>query len=467
MHRILIAILATAAFATAAAQTLTVWVWDINKPALESTIASFQEMHPGVDVVVEDIGNQNAYDRGLAGCAAGGFDLPDVYLVENGEAQVFWATFPDCFVDLRTLGAEELRGSFPEFKWTELMAGDAMYAIPYDSGPTAMFYRTDLYEQAGIDVAAIETWDDYIAAGQAMNAATDGAVKMGTVAKGADDEWFRMLANQAGCFYFDNDATAVTVAQPGCVQALDTLKKLYDADVLAVGGWSEQIQLFQNSSVASAFFGSWYGGVIQAEAPDQAGLWGVYLTPALEPGGVRASNLGGSALAVPASGRQRRTRVRLRRQRARRRRQPDRHPARLRPHPVAPDPARRPVPRRGRPLLRRSAGLGRDPRHARRRPGGRRQRLLPRGARGHDRRRQRLPRRQLRLRAGRARPRRAADRPGHRPADRPVNDRRRASHLGSPSAPLPRVARRRATRSRTESGAPPTAAPRRAEGAPA
>ncbi|MDF1522632.1 MAG: extracellular solute-binding protein [Trueperaceae bacterium] len=302
MHRILIAILATAAFATAAAQTLTVWVWDINKPALESTIESFQAMHPGVEVVVEDIGNQNAYDRGLAGCAAGGFDLPDVYLVENGEAQVFWATFPDCFVDLRTLGAEELRGSFPEFKWTELMAGDAMYAIPYDSGPTAMFYRRDLYEQAGIDVDAIETWDDYIAAGQAMNAATDGAVKMGTVAKGADDEWFRMLANQAGCFYFDNDATQVTVAQPGCVQALDTLKKLYDADVLAVGGWSEQIQLFQNSSVASAFFGSWYGGVIQAEAPDQSGLWGVYLTPALEPGGVRASNLGGSALAIPASG---------------------------------------------------------------------------------------------------------------------------------------------------------------------
>ena len=76
MHRILIAILATAAFATAAAQTLTVWVWDINKPALESTIASFQEMHPGVEVVVEDLGNQNVYDRGLAGCAAGGFDLP-------------------------------------------------------------------------------------------------------------------------------------------------------------------------------------------------------------------------------------------------------------------------------------------------------------------------------------------------------------------------------------------------------
>lgn len=303
MRRFLIATLALAIFGLAAAQTLTVWVWDINKPALESTIASFQAKHPGVQVVVEDVGNQNAYDRGLAGCAAGGFDLPDVYLVENNEAQVFWATFPDCFADLRAFGAEELKPLFPGFKWAELMAGDAIHAIPYDSGPTAMFYRRDLYEAAGINVAAIETWDDFIAAGQAMNAATGGTVKMGTVAKGADDEWFRMLANQAGCFYFDQDVTAVTVAQSGCVLALETLKKLYDADVLAVGGWVEQIQRVQNSVAASAFFGSWYGGVIQAEAPDQAGLWGVYLTPALEPGGVRASNLGGSALAVPASSR--------------------------------------------------------------------------------------------------------------------------------------------------------------------
>ena len=301
MRRILVTTLALAIFGLAAAQTLTVWVWDINKPALESTIESFQAMHPGVEVVVEDVGNQNAYDRGLAGCAAGGFDLPDVYLVENNEAQVFWATFPDCFADLRDFGAEDLKPLFPGFKWAELMSGEAIHAIPYDSGPTAMFYRRDLYDAAGINVAAIETWDDFIAAGQLMNAATDGAVKMGTVAKGADDEWFRMLANQAGCFYFDQDVTAVTVAQPGCALALETLKNLYDADVLAVGGWVEQIQRVQNSVAASAFFGSWYGGVIQAEAPDQAGLWGVYLTPALEPGGIRASNLGGSALAIPAS----------------------------------------------------------------------------------------------------------------------------------------------------------------------
>lgn len=301
MNRILAIIAAFALLGAAAAQTLTVWVWDINKPALESTIASFQEMHPGVEVVIEDLGNQNVYDRGLAGCAAGGLDMPDVYLVENNEAQVFWAQFPDCFLDLREFGAGELMPLFPEFKWAELSAGDAIHAIPYDAGPTAIFYRRDLYEQAGIDPDEIATWTDFMEAGQAMNEATDGEVKMGTVAKGSDDEWFRMLANQNGCFYFDNSGQTVTVNQPGCVQAMETMKMLWDADVLLPGDWGTQIQNFQTGREASAFFGSWYGGVIQSEAPDQAGLWGVYRTPAQGEGGVRASNLGGSALAVPAS----------------------------------------------------------------------------------------------------------------------------------------------------------------------
>lgn len=164
-----------------------------------------------------------------------------------------------------------------------------------------MFYRRDMYEEAGVDADAIETWDDFIAAGEAVLEATDGNVRMGTMARGADDEWFRMLANQQGCFYFNDAGTEVAVNQEGCVQALSKIGEMFDAGVLATGGWSEQISLFQGDRVASAMFGAWYEGTIRTNAPDQEGLWGVYPMPAFEPGGTRASNLGGSALAVPAS----------------------------------------------------------------------------------------------------------------------------------------------------------------------
>ncbi|GGS40265.1 ABC transporter substrate-binding protein [Deinococcus knuensis] len=293
--------LASAASAQSLSGTVTVWSWDAAAKALQSTIPSFNKKYPNVKVNVVDLGNQNVYDRGLAGCAAGGVDMPDVYSIENNEAEVFWARFPNCFVDLNTLGADKVAKNFPAFKWTELMVGNKRYAMPWDSGPVVIFYRRDLYQQAGVNPTAIKTWDDFIAAGKKVNAKFDGKVKMGIVGNGQDDEWFRMLANQNNCFYFDNAGTSVTVNKPGCVDALNTVKKLYDAQVVATGDWGGQITSFKSGKSASAMFGAWYEGTIRTNAPDQKGKWGVYPMPASKPGGVRAANLGGSALALPSS----------------------------------------------------------------------------------------------------------------------------------------------------------------------
>jgi lactose/L-arabinose transport system substrate-binding protein len=277
---------------------ITVMAWDIAAEALQGAVAGFNEQYPNVNVTVENLGNQQVFDRGLAGCAAGGSDLPDVYAVENNEAEVFWNRFPGCFTDLTTLGADELRAEFPDFKWTELTLGEQVFAIPWDSGPVVTYYRRDLYEEAGINPDEIETWDDFIAAGQRLDEATGAKMLWFDF---TDDGVWRQLANQNGCFYFDDAGESVTANQPGCVDAMETMKKLYDAGVVEIVDWNGAIQAINNGSLAGAVFGGWYVGTIQSSAPDQAGNWGVYEMPASEPGGVRAANLGGSALAIPAS----------------------------------------------------------------------------------------------------------------------------------------------------------------------
>ena len=277
---------------------ITVTAWDVAAEALQGVVAGFNEEYPNVQVTVENLGNQQVYDRGLAGCAAGGADLPDVYAVENNEAEVFWNRFPGCFTDLTTLGAAELRDQFPDFKWTELMLGEQVFAIPWDSGPVVTFYRRDLYEEAGISPDEIETWDDFIAAGQQLDEATGAKMLWFDF---SDDGVWRELANQNGCFYFDDAGESITVNQPGCVAAMETMKKLYDAEVVEIVDWNGAIQAIKNNTLAGAVFGGWYVGTIQSSAPEQAGNWGVYEMPASEAGGVRAANLGGSALAIPAS----------------------------------------------------------------------------------------------------------------------------------------------------------------------
>ena len=129
----------SAAPAFALSGEITIWSWNIAF-ALKATIAGFNKKYPDVKVTVEDIGNQPTFDKTLAGCAAGGAGLPDIISVENQKAEIFWNQFPDCFADLKTLGyTDKTAALFPDFKRVELEAGDKVYAMPWDSGPVAVF----------------------------------------------------------------------------------------------------------------------------------------------------------------------------------------------------------------------------------------------------------------------------------------------------------------------------------------
>ena len=281
---------------------ITAWSWNIAASSLEALITGFNAKYPDVTVKVEDLGNQQVFDRLLAGCAAGGTGLPDVVSIENHEAEIFWTQFPDCLTDLKTLGyTEEIASGFPQFKRTELENGDIAYAMPWDSGPAVMFYRRDPYEKAGVDPESIKTWDDFIAAGKKITEANPGVVMTQGDLNG-DTEWIRMMANEQGCSYFADDGQSITVNRPACVAALEKLKEIVDAGLMTAASWDEKIQANNAGTVASQLFGAWYEGTIRSTAPeDQAGKWGVYLMRSLTPDGGRAANIGGSSLAIPTS----------------------------------------------------------------------------------------------------------------------------------------------------------------------
>jgi lactose/L-arabinose transport system substrate-binding protein len=279
-----------------------VWSWNIAASSLESVIPAFNAKYPDVKVTVEDLGNQQVFDRTLAGCAAGGSGLPDVLSIENHEAEIFWAQFPDCFANLKDLGyTDEIAAGFPEFKRTELEVDGTAYAMPWDSGPVAVFYRRDFYEKAGVDPATIKTWDDFVAAGKKIMEANPG-VTMTNADLNGDTEWVRMIANSEGCGYFSSDGEAVTVNQPACVAALDVVKTMVDEGLVTAANWDEKIQNNNAGNVATQMYGGWYEGTIRSTAPeDQNGKWGVYEMPSMQADGAHAGNLGGSSLAIPAN----------------------------------------------------------------------------------------------------------------------------------------------------------------------
>ncbi|WP_156099104.1 extracellular solute-binding protein, partial [Anoxybacillus sp. KU2-6(11)] len=67
-------------------------------------------------------------------------------------------------VNLSEKGFDQYKDVFPTFKKDLTSVDGKFYAMPFDAGPTGMFYRTDLFEKAGIKAEDIETWDDFLAA---------------------------------------------------------------------------------------------------------------------------------------------------------------------------------------------------------------------------------------------------------------------------------------------------------------
>lgn len=268
---------------------------------MKSTIPGFNKQFPDIKITVEDLGNSQVFDKTLAACAAGGDGLPDIVSIENFEAEIFWSRFPDCFANLKELGyTPEIQAKFPDFKRTELEVGDVAYAMPWDSGPVAVFYRRDLYEKAGVDPSTISTWDDFIAAGKKISAANPGVV-MAQADFNGDSEWFRMIANEQGCGYYSTDGQNITINQPACVASLQKVKEMKDAGTLTAANWDEKIQANTAGKSASQLYGGWYEGTVRSTSPDLKGKWGVYKMPSLTADGPHAANLGGSSLAISAT----------------------------------------------------------------------------------------------------------------------------------------------------------------------
>ena len=280
---------------------ITVWGWNVAAKGLEETVASFQQKYPNVTVKVEDIGRTDVYDKLTTGLQAGGAGLPDVVQIESDRMDVYTATFPEGFVDL-TDRAGQYKDQFDPSKWAQSEVDGKIRSIPWDSGPTGLWYRADYFEQAGVDPASIETWEDLIAAGEQINAATKGEVKLLPVDIVADDALFRMMTNQLGaCCYFNADGK-INVTNEASLQALSTIKTMYDKGLIAnVSGWDGTVSATKNGDVATVPFGVWYSGTIIDQAPESSGNWDVMPLPAFEAGGNRAANLGGSTLAIPAS----------------------------------------------------------------------------------------------------------------------------------------------------------------------
>jgi ABC-type glycerol-3-phosphate transport system substrate-binding protein len=274
---------------------ITVLCWTSTIDALKIADQGFSKAFPDVQVNYVVKKPSDVYQTLQLDSAAGG-GFPDVSCIEDSHLAQF--------VKLGVLSdlTARLKPYVPKilaYKWNEVQAGGHYYAMPWDAGPMAVFYRRSIFKKAGINPASIETWDDYYKAALKLKRL---GVPIWLQSKAQNDaRFFEGLLWQQGTGYVDAKGNVVLDKDPRVLQTLLYLGKLWKAGVLGdLQEWTDPwYNAINGGQVATLPMAVWMGTFLKSWlAPKTAGDWGVFPLPSWGPGGAHSSNDGGSALAA-------------------------------------------------------------------------------------------------------------------------------------------------------------------------
>jgi N,N'-diacetylchitobiose transport system substrate-binding protein len=283
-----------------------VWLNGTDTPqeARDYLKTTFEADHPGSTLTIEEQSWDGLVDKLTTSLS--GSDSPDVVEVGNTQAPAF--TSAGAFMDLtdkyQDLGGDDL---LPGFVAVGTYDG-TFYAPPYYSGSRLVFYRKDMYRQAGLSVPA--TLDEYVQNG--MTLADENPGVSGIYFPGQD--WYNALPyiwENGGDIATQNDDGSWTAQldSDGSIAGLQQIQDvMQNASVAPKDGNETNPQVpYCEDKVAQLSAPSWVKWSILAPAdsdlpgcPKQEKNLGVFALPGKD-GGPAQVFAGGSNLAISAN----------------------------------------------------------------------------------------------------------------------------------------------------------------------
>lgn len=266
---------------------ITYWSWT---PSAEAQAAAFEKAYPNVTVNVVNAGTNNDEYTKLQNAIKAGSGAPDVVQVEYYAFPQFALT--DAFVDLSQYGFSDFEDDYTASTWNSVTDGDAIYGLPQDSGPMALFYNKAVFDELGLAVPA--TWDEYYEAAKAIHAADPTKYITNDI---GDAGFATSMIWQAGGQPFATDGTDVTIdlADEGSAKWTENWNRLVEEGLIApTGSWSDEwFRGLGDGSIATLVIGAWMPGNLISGAPDGAGDWRVAPMPTYDGEAASAENGGG------------------------------------------------------------------------------------------------------------------------------------------------------------------------------
>lgn len=280
------------------AKTITVWAWDdnFNVAVMKEAARVYGETHPeaNVNVDVVSLSKEDVYVKLQTALAGGGNGLPDIVLLEDYVSGKYLNTFPGSFADLTD---KFDYSQYLSFKVDAVSQDGKTYALPFDTGATALYYRLDLIEQAGYTEEDMQdlTWDEFIEIGKDVTEKT--GVQMIVEIANNKTTLVRAMMQSCGLWYFDKDGNINIKNNEALKASFDIILKMKEAGILYEAESTEgRAGALNNGTVASVVNAPWFISSIR-QAEDQKGLWRAARIPRISTldSSINASNVGGSS----------------------------------------------------------------------------------------------------------------------------------------------------------------------------
>lgn len=283
---------------------LRVWLNGTDTPqeARDWLKTTFEKDHPGSTLTIEEQQWEGLVER-LTTALSSDSETPDVVEVGNTQAPTFTeaGAFSDLTGELGDLGGSDLLPGFVDGATVD----GSTYAVPYYAGSKYVFYRTDLFEEAGLEVPT--TMDEFVDAAVALKEANPKPDNFsGFWLPGQD--WRNGVAfvwDAGGDLATENDgAWEGSLSSPESIAGLETVQTLFEQASGAAkdGNETDPWTPYCNNEIGMMSAPGWVKGMIEdpeAGCPDLIQKTGVFALPGSD-GSPAPVLLGGSDIAVSA-----------------------------------------------------------------------------------------------------------------------------------------------------------------------
>jgi ABC-type glycerol-3-phosphate transport system substrate-binding protein len=248
---------------------------DPETPYWQSVTEEFQAAHPNITIEYQVVPSEEIFDKLLTQIAAG--NPPDAAYVSDWMTGAFALNeglVPlDDYISKSTI--IDLNDYVPAFL-QPARVNDVQYGLPFASETTGLFYRTDRFEEAGLDPNhPPQTWEEFQEYAELLTNPAENKYGFAVFAPEAAYYFYPWLWQAGGEQLNPEDPNDIIWDSPEGQKAADFYANLANyspQDLLNATSWDGRVP-FASGDVAMYMAGAWFAGVLLTEFPDATGLW--------------------------------------------------------------------------------------------------------------------------------------------------------------------------------------------------